>query len=168
MIRKLLLIACLIALPLVPAFAQQKPDFSGTWKLNVAKSDFGPLPGPDSRTDVITHKDPSMTDEVVAEGAQGKQQYTAKYTTDGKEVTNQIGPYDVKSTLKWDGSNLVISAKFKISDADVTAQSTWSLSADGKTITINAHFVSAMGEADQKIVLEKQDSAPAAAPAKTP
>lgn len=168
MIRKLLLITCLIALPLVPAFAQQKPEFSGTWKLNVAKSDFGALPGPDSRTDVITHKDPSMTDDVTSEGAQGKQQYTVKYTTDGKEVTNQIGPLEVKSTLKWDGGNLVVSSKFKIGDSDVNAQSTWSLSADGKTITISVHFASTMGETDQKIILEKQESAPAAAPAKTP
>ena len=47
MIRKLLTIAFLIALPLVSVFAQQKTDYSGTWKLNVAKSDYGPvLPGP--------------------------------------------------------------------------------------------------------------------------
>ena len=26
--------------------AQTKPDFSGTWKVNVQKSDFGPFPTP--------------------------------------------------------------------------------------------------------------------------
>lgn len=168
MIRKLLSIAFLIALPAVSAFAQQKPDFSGTWKLNVAKSDFGALPGPDSRTDVITHKDPALTDDVTSESAQGKQQYTVKYTTDGKEATNQIGPLEIKSILKWEGSNLVVSSKFAFNGGDVNAQASWSLSADGKTITINVHFASTMGETDQKIILEKQESAPAAAPAKTP
>ncbi len=168
MIRKLLSIAFLVALTAASAFAQQKPDFSGTWKMNVAKSDFGALPGPDSRTDVITHKEPSLTNEVTAEGAGGKQQYTAKYTTDGKEVTNQMGPREVKSTMKWEGSNLVISSKFMYNDSEVTAQSTWALSADGKTLTVSTHYVSAMGETDQKAVLEKQESAPAAAPAKTP
>lgn len=168
MTRKLLLIVFLIALPVVSAFAQQKPDFSGTWKLNVAKTDFGALPGPDSRTDVITHKDPSLTDDVTAEGSQGKQQYTVKYTTDGKDVTNQIGPLEIKSTLKWEGNNLVVSSKFAYNEADVNAQATWALSADGKTITISVHFASTLGETDQKIILEKQESAPAAAPAKTP
>jgi len=40
MLRKLLSIAFLLALPLTAIVAQQKPDFSGTWKLNVAKSEF--------------------------------------------------------------------------------------------------------------------------------
>lgn len=158
MTRRILLIAFLIALPVVSAYAQQKPDFSGTWKLNVAKSDFGALPGPDSRTDVITHKEPSMTDAVTAEGAQGKQEYTVKYTTDGKEVTNQIGPIAIKSTMKWDGSSLATSSKFVYNDTDVNLQATWALSADGKTLVITVHVASAMGETDQKLTLEKQES----------
>ena len=168
MIRKLVSIVFLVALPLALAFAQQKPDFSGTWKMNVEKSEFGALPGPTSRTDVITHKEPSLTDDVTAEGARGKQQYTAKYTTDGKEVTNQIGPREVKSTIKWEGNSLVLSSKTSFNGAEMNAQSTWVLSADGKTLTISTHYVSAMGETDQKIIYEKQETAPAAAPAKTP
>ena len=166
MIRKLLSITFLIALPLVSGFAQQKPDFSGTWKLNVAKSDFGPLPGPESRTDVVTHKDPALSDSVTADGAQGKQQYIVSYTTDGKEAVNKIGPREIKSTLKWAGSNLAISSKFAYNDMDVTTEAVWALSADGKTLTISVHFTSAMGEADQKYVFEKQEGSPAPAPAK--
>lgn len=166
MIRKLISIGFLIALGAVSTMAQKQPDFSGTWKLNVSKSDFGVLGGPDSRTDIITHKEPSITSEVSAEGAQGKQQFTIKYTTDGKEVTNQINGREVKSTLKWDGSTLVITSSFNYNDNPVDARATWSLSADGKTLTISAHYASAMGEADQKFVLEKQE--PAATPAKTP
>jgi len=168
MIRKLLSLTFLMALPLVSVFAQQKTDYSGTWKLNVAKSDFGVLGGPDSRTDVITHKDPSLSDNVTAEGAQGKQQYTVNYTTDGKEVVNKIGPREVKSTLKWEGSDLVISSKFLYNDAEVNARASWALSPDGKTLTITVHFASSLGETDQKIVYDKQESAAAPAPAKTP
>src|SRR5713226_6378521 len=91
--------------------AQSKPNFSGTWKLNVAKSDFGPLPAPESRTDVIEHSDPNLKDVVSAQGAQGKQDFTANYTTDGKEVTNKMGPREVKSTASWEGNNLVVNSK---------------------------------------------------------
>lgn len=167
MIRKLISIGFLIALAGVSAFAQEKqPNFSGTWKMNVSKSDFGVLGGPDSRTDVITHKDLAITDEVTAEGAQGKQQYTVKYTTDGKECINQINGREVKSTLKWDGKTLVITSHLVFNDNDVDARGTWSLSEDGKTLTIAVHYASAMGETDQKFLLEKQE--PAATPAKTP
>jgi hypothetical protein len=166
MISKLVSIPILIALSLVSVFAQQKPDFSGTWKLNVTKSDFGPLPGPESRTDVITHKEPSISNNVNAETAQGKQQYTLNYTTDGKEAVNTMGPREVKSTVKWDGSNLKVSSKFLYNDSPVTSEVTWSLAADGKTLTISAHFSSTMGEADQTLVFEKQEGGAAAMPAK--
>ena len=164
---RLISLVILFTLTAVAVAAQQKtPDFSGNWKLNVSKSDFGVLGAPTSRTDVITHKEPAITDEVSAEGAQGKQQYTIKYTTDGKEVTNQINGRDVKSTLKWDGPSLVITSSLMFNDNPVDVRATWVLSADGKTLTISAHYASAMGETDQKLVLEKQE--PAAVPAKTP
>jgi len=166
MIRKLFLTTILIALPLASVFAQQKPDFSGTWKLNVTKSDFGPLPAPESRTDVITHKEPSLSNSVTAQTAQGKQEYTVSYTTDGKEVLNKMGPREIKSTMKWDGSNLKVSSKFLYNDSPVTGESTWSLSPDGKTLTINGHFSSSMGEADQTFVFEKQEGGAAPMPAK--
>jgi hypothetical protein len=166
MIRKLVLISILTALPLLSALGQQKPDFSGTWKLNVAKSDFGQLGGPTGRTDVITHKEPSISNNVTVETAEGKQEYTVNYTTDGKEATNKIGPREVKSTLKWVGSELKINAKFLYNEMDVTAEYTWSLSPDGKTLTISAHFTSSMGDADQKFVFEKQEGGAAPAPAK--
>jgi hypothetical protein len=114
MMRRLLSITFLIALPLVSVFAQQKTDYSGTWKLNVAKSDFGVLPGPSSRTDVITHKEPSITNHVTAEGEQGKLDYTVSYSTDGKEVTNTVAERVSKSTAKWDGNNLVVNTKLML------------------------------------------------------
>ncbi len=166
MIRKLLSISFLLALPLVSVFAQQKTDYSGTWKLNVAKSDFGMLGGPTSRTDVITHKDPSLSDSVTAEGAQGKLAYILSYTTDGKEAVNKIGPREIKSTLKWAGSNLAVSSKFVYNDMDVATEAVWALSLDGKTLTISVHFTSSMGEADQKYVFEKQEGGAVPAPAK--
>ena len=168
MIRKLLSITFLIALPVASAFAQQKPDLTGTWKLNVAKSDFGVLPGPESRTDVIAHKDPALSNNVTATSAQGKQEYTLNYTTDGKEVLNKIGERELRSTLKWAGTDLAITVKTVYNGADVTGEGTWVLAADGKTLTISLHYASPMGETDQKLIFEKQESAPAAVPAKTP
>ena len=137
--------------------AQSKPNYSGTWKLNVSKSDFGPIPGPDSQTNVIEHNDPVLKVNVSAEGQQGKQTFTMNYTTDGKEVMNKQGPRDVKSTVLWEGSNVVVNSKFTLGDNDVTIKSVWTLSADGKTLTEDRHLAAQMGEADQKLVYEKQE-----------
>ena len=133
-----------------------KPNYSGTWKLNVAKSDFGPIPGPDTRTDVIEHNDPMLKVSTSQDGAQGKQEYTLKMTTDGKEAINTPGGLQVKSIGGWEANNLVINVKLKFQDNDVEAKTTWLLSEDGKTMTQNQHLTTAMGELDQKMVFEKQ------------
>jgi hypothetical protein len=146
------------------SFAQDKPNFSGTWKLNTAKSDFGVLPGPDSLTSVIEHADPTLKMTVNSAGQQGNQDYTVNYTTDGKEAVNHVGPREVKSTAVWDGSNMVVNSKLNFNDQDVTIKSVWTLSADGKTLTQNVHLASQMGETDQKLVLEKQEGSAPAAP----
>ncbi len=136
--------------------AQAKPNFSGTWKVNVAKSDFGAIPAPDSRTDKIVHEDPDLKDTMTQSGQMGEVTAELKYSTDGKETTNAIRGNEVKSTAKWDGDELTIAGKGSFNGSDVTLNDRWSLSADGKTLTIVRHVAGAMGETDQKIVLEKQ------------
>jgi hypothetical protein len=156
----------------VSAFAAsllaQKPNFSGTWTLNVSKSDFGPLPAPTGRVDVIEHKDPVLKMSSIVESAQGKQSLVANYTTDGKEVANMQGPQEIKSTVVWDGDKLVFNSKLKAGDNDVTIKNVWSLSSDGNTLTRNAHFVAQMGEADQTQIFEKGAGGAAVAPAAKP
>lgn len=174
MLHKTLVAALTVTAFAASLAAQSKPNFSGTWKLNVAKSDFGPLPAPDSRTDVIEHNDPVLKVNTNAETAQGKQNFSSTYTTDGKEVMNKQGPRDIKSTVLWEGSNLVVNSKFSFNDSDIVVKSVWTLAADGKTLTQNVHFTSQMGEADQKVIYEKQEGGavtatiPATKPAPAP
>src|SRR4029079_14018283 len=58
--RTLFAFAAVLAFVATPALAQVKPNFSGTWNLDVAKSDFGPSTAPESMTMTIVHKDPSI------------------------------------------------------------------------------------------------------------
>jgi hypothetical protein len=136
--------------------AQAKPNFSGTWKMNVGKSEFGPMPALDSRTDQITHEDPDLKDTTTQSGQMGEVTAELKYSTDGKETTNKIRGNEIKSTAKWDGDELVISGKGSFNGADVTLNDRWSISTDGKIITIVRHASTPMGDADQKFILEKQ------------
>ncbi len=136
--------------------AQAKPNFSGTWKCNISKSDFGQMPAPDTRTDKITHEDPDLKDTLSQSGQMGEVTADLKYSTDGKETTNSVRGNEIKSTAKWEGDELVINGKGSFQGADITLTDHWSLSGDGNTLTIQRHVTSPMGETDQKIVLEKQ------------
>jgi hypothetical protein len=147
----------LLTLALGLVQAQAKTDFSGTWKINAGKSDFGPMPPPDSMTEKITHQDPSLKANVATTGGpQGDMTYDITYTTDGKECVNRVGDNEFKSTLKWDGDDLVVETKGSFSGTDFTSKDRWTLSGDGKTLTVVRHISSAMGEADMKEVFEKQ------------
>ncbi len=136
--------------------AQAKTNFSGNWKLNSSRSDFGAMPAPDSRTDTITHQDPDLKDAFTQIGQMGEVTAEVKYSTDGKETSNTVRGNPIKSTAKWDGEELVVDSKASFNGSDVSMKDRWSLSADGKTLTIQRHVVSPMGEMDQKVVLEKQ------------
>jgi hypothetical protein len=138
------------------AFAQSQPNFSGTWKLNASKSDFGPLPGPDTRTDVIEHKEGTLKDKVSAAGQQGNQDYTLTFKTDGTETVNTVGDREIKVSAKWEGPALAVSTKLAFNDMQIEIKANWTVSADGATLTQAVHLSSSMGEADQKMVYEKQ------------
>jgi hypothetical protein len=145
-----------LAAALSAACADSKPDFSGDWKLNVGKSDFGPMPAPTSRTDKVDHKDPSLKFTSRQVGPQGEITREWSCTTDGKECSNTLFGNTWKSTAKWDANNLVVESKGSFNGNDVQSKEKWTLSPDGKTITINRHLAGPMGEADQTIVFEKQ------------
>jgi hypothetical protein len=137
--------------------AHAKPNLSGTWKVNVSKSDFGPMPAPDSQTDKVTHEDPDVKIGVTSTGQMGDLNYDLHYTTDGKETTNTVVGNEMKSTAKWEGDELVIDTTGNFNGTDFTAKDRWTLSDDAKTMTVQRHLSFAGGEGDQKIVLEKQE-----------
>lgn len=136
--------------------ANAKPNFSGEWKLNASKSEFGPMPAPASRTDKIKHEDPSLKINTSSSGPQGDVNFDLSYTTDGTETTNQIRGNPTKSTAKWDGDALVIVTKAKFQDNDITLNDRWTLSEDGKTLTIQRKITAPQGEFEQKTVMDKQ------------
>ncbi len=114
--RKFLAIGALMAFS--AGFSQAwaaKPDFSGTWKLDASKSEFGPMPAPDKWERTITHQDPSLKYKTVQAGPQGEMTTDTSYTTDGKESMNNFRGQDVKGVAKWDGDVMTVnpSARFR-------------------------------------------------------
>lgn len=149
----------LVTLVLIAASAgfAATPNLSGDWKLNTSKSDFGQFPAPSTMTQKMSHAEPKLTVEVKMANDNGEFEFKSNYTTDGKECTNQgFGGSEAKSVLKWDGENLVVETKGTFGDNAYTMKDKWTLSGDGKVLTILRHFSSGMGEMDQKLILDKQ------------
>jgi hypothetical protein len=150
-----LLGALLVAVP-AAARAQQVPNLSGTWVLQLDKSDFGPIPGPTSRTDVVDHQEPKLNIKRTTVQNGTEVVGNLVFVIDGKEYKNTMGPQELTSTLKWDGAVLVVSTNTSMQGADVALLDRYSLSADGKTLTQD-RTISVQGQSlTQKLVFTKQ------------
>ena len=148
----------LVAAP-AAARAQQAPNLSGTWELDVAQSDFGMMPGPTKATLVVEHKEPALKVVSTQVTPRGERTATSSYTTDGKESKNTgaMGN-EVTSTLKWDGAVLTNAAKTQVQGNDVSITERWSVAPDGRTLTINRTVAAPVMPApmDMTLVFAKQ------------
>ncbi len=145
-----------LGLILTAAAAIAAPNLSGDWKLNAAKSNYGAFPAPQSVTRKITYSDPKLTMVTTQRGAQGDVTNTLNYTTDGKEVTNKLQTGESKGSAQWIGDKLMIESSREIQGAVLKQKEIWTISGDGKTITVDAHVSLPNGEFDVKQVFEKQ------------
>jgi hypothetical protein len=145
------------AMAMKASAAGMNPNLSGTWKLNVAKSDFGEIPAPDSRTEKIEDNEPSIKiSSSWTGGPMGDGTMSYDLLTNGKETTSSMFGTDAKNTANWEGSALVVNTKFQMQDSDVALKSKYELSPDGKTLNIASHISGPMGEMEMKMVYEKQ------------
>jgi len=152
-VMSLLAVASLSAVSLMAA---DKPNFSGSWKLNSDKSDFGPTPAPTKLERTIKHEDPKMNIASVQTGPQGDVSTDITYTTDGKECVNKLMGQDVKMTAAWDGDKLAVKYKIDYQGMDVGIVEGWALSGDGKVLTISRNLSTPQGDFTATIVLDKQ------------
>jgi hypothetical protein len=145
------------------SFAQQRTNYSGTWKLNVDKSDFGPVPGPTAETEVIKQMGDSLRINVHAEREQGKTQFTMTLVTDGKEVPIPAddplahpAPEVTLETMSaaWDGPVLVVNEKLTYDNDPVTGVTRYTLSPDGKVLTVSSEYTSPTGDATRTFVFD--------------
>lgn len=148
------LLAITLTLAAASTGAQQKPNFSGNWKMNQVKSDFGPAPAPDTFTRKIVHAEPSITIDEVQGSPLGEQATSRKMTTDGKEGTFEVSGAQVKATAKWDGDALVVVSS--VPAIGISYNDRMSLSPDGKLLTSVVKLESPDGALDIKVVFEKQ------------
>ena len=153
--RNFALYAGLAAVLSIPAMAADRPDFSGEWKLNVDKSDFGPMPPPTSQVQKIDHKDPVIKINTAQSGAEGDVVVDAAYTTDGKESKNNIRGAEAKSIAKWEGDALLIDTKLDFQGMEITLKMSMKLSDDGKAINSKTKIMTPQGDFDLASVFEK-------------
>lgn len=135
----------------------ERPNFSGTWKLNLSASDLGPLPAPKDMTLEIVYSDPELDVRTkISGGPQGDLDYDAKYNTDGKETTNRLAGHDAHCAAKWDGETLVLQTNADFGTGSVNIRSRWALLQNGRVLKQSAHVTSPQASFDPTYVFDKE------------
>jgi len=154
--RQVVSLIALGGLTAMLASAAEKPNFTGSWKLNVSKSDFGPVPPPEKLEQTIKHEDPKLNINTLNVGQQGEIKSETTYNTDGKESINKQAGVETKSVAVWDGDKLVIKYKREIQGMEIAFVDTWTLGAEGKSYTIVRDLSTPQGDFKLTIVMDKQ------------
>jgi hypothetical protein len=134
-----------------------RPDFSGVWELNFERSILRG-PAPQRILMMIDHREPHLSQRIHYVDAGGaEQRVTFRYET-GAETTNSVGESIARTRARWEGLELVIESRLKTPERDFHFRDHWSLSDDGRTLTM-AHRDDDL--AGQITVLEKRSPADA-------
>jgi hypothetical protein len=164
MLKKAALVLIAVTALAGAGLAQDHPNFSGTWKLNLAKSNPGDY-GPSAQTDTITQDGSKFTVAVASSTQMGDSNYTLQFTADGKKTT--IAPDSPQATMgmltledataSWDGANLdlLTDSNFQ-GQMEIGTKAVYTLSADGKSMTVASHSTTSMGDIDTTLVFDKQ------------
>lgn len=133
------------------------PNLSGTWALQVDKSDFAGMLVPTSRIDVVDHQEPKLTIKRSVTASGQETTTNLVYVIDSKPYKNMVASNEYTSTLHWEGSILVsVSTVQDPRAGEVTITDRYEISQDGKTLT-QQRTLSAQGQsATQTMVLVKQ------------
>jgi hypothetical protein len=135
-----------------------RPNFSGSWKLNLARS--GPiLPrGTEALTTVIDHRDPliqtSETRTVAGKTTHGN---SGTASIDGQLHVEHPAPTKTVASMKrWSDSTLIMYWEMTEKGTTYISEIRMSLSADGKVLTMAEHYREPGMERIRDWVFEKQ------------
>jgi hypothetical protein len=132
------------------------PNLTGDWKLNLSKSQYGPLPAPVEVTRKIKLDGINLSMSTQQKTIQRDSTSDLHYTTDGKVCINKVTNGDAKGAAHWEGDTLIIESSQQNGPQELKSREVWTVSPDGKTLTIATHLTLPQGGVDVKQVFEKQ------------
>lgn len=132
-----------------------KPCLAGRWQLVVAKSMFGFMPPPKSRTDEIAHDEPHLVITTRQIDTNGDNTVVRVFRTNGTPATIDVLGRRHTYRVTWEGRELLVADEWEIQGNVRRTTDRWSLSEDGSTITIDRHRQQKGGVVRQRLVLER-------------
>lgn len=158
------LLFAFVSLGLVPGSLFAQPNFSGSWAFNESKSILGDGPMMSATSMTVDQQEGLISMDLVRPSFDGgDMKTTEKYTLDGKESVNEgMMGSSVKTITSWseDKKELrfakTIAFDMNGEIMEMKLNDAWTLSDDGKTLTVKSSMKSDMGEMNLALVYDKK------------
>ncbi len=162
--KQLLILIAFPALLLSFTVLPGQTNFSGEWKLNTDKSDLGQMANFAVTSLKVDQANEAITIARTAPTFQGDESTTTETVTfDGKTSETKIfGESTKKSSIKWDESGKTFTLTFTLNldfngqQMVVEGTEKWSLSDDGKILTLETNSTSDFGDMSTTAVYDKK------------
>ena len=164
MITSLPAVFAIVSLSLLSGSLLAQSNFSGSWALNDSKSTLGDGPGMSTTSMTVNQQEGLISIDLVRPSFDGgTMNLSEKYTLDGKESVNKgMMESTVKTITTWSENKKELTfaktilfemngeaMEFKITEV-------WSISDDGKTLTVKSAMTSQMGDTNLVLVYDKK------------
>jgi hypothetical protein len=138
-----------LVLSYLPVAAASKPDFTGTWELDIKRSDFGKAAKPARMTIQSTMEGEMMRSVQTTYVQQDTQTVEYTWYVDGKQHATDK-PVPGYSITRWDDTTLV--SDRQSNDGEYRETIRMSLSADGKIATETVQTVTPSGSNKERLI----------------
>ena len=153
-----------VSLSLVPGSLFAQPNFSGSWAFNESKSILGEGPMMSATSMNVDQQEDLISMDLVRPSFDGgDMKVSEKYTLDGKESVNEgMMNSSIKTITTWsDDKNQLKFAKTILFDMngdtmELKITDVWSMSDDGKALTVKSAMTSQMGDTNLVLVYDKK------------
>jgi hypothetical protein len=153
-LQRVVCVGAALALVAGLVVAGEPPDISGTWTVDAGKSDFGPMPAP---SDLVLRIAVDGEDFLVHQSGGGQDDLELRFSTSGKEVTNEVPGASLVGIHRWEGEVIVGELRVATDDGTtMTFKDQISCSPDGKVMTMKRDISGPMGDSQITIVMNKQ------------
>ena len=154
---RLLAAAFVAAVAAGPVHAQSRPDFTGRWVVDTARSDFAHVTPPARLLMTVAQTDSTFTFTQTVATPTGERSATQSYPLDGSART-QPTPDGVKvvGTARATDGGITVDATITRGDTPTHQVSRWRLSPDGRTMTLEQDLETPRGPTKLRLVFARQ------------
>lgn len=148
-----------IALSVATAYVESaRPDFTGTWVLNIALSAGLRDDERKGATLVVRQSDREIVFERTLAGGQPQ---VVRYLLDGSESASQVGNAEIKARSRWDGDKLVSEGTQQASVMLIRIMQTFKETRyvidGGQTMIVEFTSLRGNERTDRKLVFNRRD-----------